>query len=120
MAGGFCYLNNAAIAAQRMLDRGSGPVAILDFDVHHGNGTQQIFYHRDDVHYVSVHGDPAGLYPWFAGYADETGQGRGLGCNLNLPLPPGADDDAFVAAVGAGAGRDHRQESSRPDRLARL
>jgi acetoin utilization deacetylase AcuC-like enzyme len=102
MAGGFCYLNNAAIAAQRMLDRGTGQVAILDFDVHHGNGTQQIFYQRDDVHYVSVHGDPAGLYPWFAGYADETGEGRGLGWNLNLPLPPGAQDDAFAAAVGRG------------------
>ncbi len=102
MAGGFCYLNNAAIAAQRMLDRGGGPVAILDFDVHHGNGTQQIFYARDDVHYVSVHGDPAGLYPWFAGYADETGQGSGLGWNLNLPLPPGARDDAFIAAIVRG------------------
>jgi acetoin utilization deacetylase AcuC-like enzyme len=99
MAGGFCYLNNAAIAAQRMLDAGSGPVAILDFDVHHGNGTQQIFYQRNDVHYVSVHGDPAGLYPWFAGYADETGQGMGLGWNLNLPLPPGTRDQAFAATV---------------------
>ena len=99
MAGGFCYLNNAAIAAQRMLDAGSAPVAILDFDVHHGNGTQQIFYGRDDVFYASVHGDPAGLYPWFAGYAEETGEGRGLGWNLNLPLPPGARNDAFTAAV---------------------
>jgi acetoin utilization deacetylase AcuC-like enzyme len=103
MAGGFCYLNNAAIAAQRMLDRGTGSVAILDFDVHHGNGTQQIFYERDDVHYVSVHGDPSGLYPWFAGYADETGQGSGLGWNLNLLLPPGVGDAAFAAAVGQGA-----------------
>jgi acetoin utilization deacetylase AcuC-like enzyme len=103
MAGGFCYLNNAAIAAQRMLDRGTGSVAILDFDVHHGNGTQQIFYERDDVHYVSVHGDPAGLYPWFAGYADETGERSGLGWNLNLPLSPGAGDAAFAAAVGQGA-----------------
>ena len=102
MAGGFCYLNNAAIAAQSLLDRGAGPIAILDFDVHHGNGTQQIFYQRDDVHYVSIHGDPAGLYPWFAGYADETGQGRGLGWNLNLPLPPGAGNTAFAAAVSQG------------------
>jgi acetoin utilization deacetylase AcuC-like enzyme len=103
MAGGFCYLNNAAIAAQRMLDAGTGPVAILDFDVHHGNGTQQIFYPRDDVFYVSVHGDPAMLYPWYAGYADETGEGSGLGWNLNLPLPPGTQNDAFVAAVAQGA-----------------
>jgi len=102
LAGGFCYLNNAAIAAQRVLDRGSDRVAILDFDVHHGNGTQQIFYQRDDVHYVSIHGDPAWLYPWFAGYADETGQGKGQGWNLNLPLPPGTRDGAFVAAVGHG------------------
>jgi acetoin utilization deacetylase AcuC-like enzyme len=102
MAGGFCYLNNAAIAAQRVLDSGGGKVAILDFDVHHGNGTQQIFYDREDVHYVSVHGDPAGLYPWFAGYTDETGQGRGLGWNLNLPLPPRTGDTEFVAAVRQG------------------
>jgi acetoin utilization deacetylase AcuC-like enzyme len=102
MAGGFCYLNNAAIAAQRMLDRGSGAVAIFDFDVHHGNGTQQIFYDRDDVHYVSVHGDPDGLYPWFAGYADETGQGRGLGWNLNLPLPARARNAAFTEATVRG------------------
>jgi acetoin utilization deacetylase AcuC-like enzyme len=102
MAGGFCYLNNAAIAAQRMLDKGSGPVAILDFDVHHGNGTQQIFYRRDDVFYASIHGDPATLYPWYAGYTDETGEGRGAGWNLNLPLPPGAKDAAFAEAVKRG------------------
>lgn len=99
LAGGFCYLNNAAIAAQHMLDKGTGPLAILDFDVHHGNGTQQIFYGRDDVFYASVHGDPAWLYPWFAGYADETGEGRGLGWNLNLPLAPGTGNDPFAAAV---------------------
>ena len=102
IAGGFCYLNNAAIAAQRLLDREAGPIAILDFDVHHGNGTQQIFYARDDVHYVSTHGDPARLYPYYAGYADETGTGPGLGWNLNLPLPPGAKDAAFLAAVTQG------------------
>jgi acetoin utilization deacetylase AcuC-like enzyme len=102
MAAGFCYLNNAAIAGQHLLDRGASRVAILDFDVHHGNGTQQIFYDRDDVHYVSVHGDPAFLYPWFAGYADETGQGRGLGCNLNLPLAPGTGNTGFIEAVASG------------------
>jgi acetoin utilization deacetylase AcuC-like enzyme len=103
MAGGFCYLNNAAIAAQRVLDAGTGPVAILDFDVHHGNGTQQIFYARDDVFYASVHGDPATLYPWYAGYADETGEASGQGWNLNLPLPPGTQDAAFIAAVTQAA-----------------
>jgi acetoin utilization deacetylase AcuC-like enzyme len=99
MAGGFCYLNNAAIAAQRLLDGGSGPVAILDFDVHHGNGTQQIFYERDDVLFVSTHADPAHLYPFFQGYAEETGAGAGLGWNMNLPLPPGTGDDGFTAAI---------------------
>jgi acetoin utilization deacetylase AcuC-like enzyme len=99
MAGGFCYLNNAAIAAQRILDAGSGPIAILDFDVHHGNGTQQIFYTRDDVFYASVHGDPAHLYPFYQGYAEETGTGAGLGWNLNLPLPPGTGDAGFGAAI---------------------
>jgi acetoin utilization deacetylase AcuC-like enzyme len=74
-------------------------VAILDIDVHHGNGTQQIFYRRDDVMYASLHGDPAGLYPFFAGYADETGSGPGQGWNLNLPLPPGTGDEGFVAAA---------------------
>jgi acetoin utilization deacetylase AcuC-like enzyme len=99
LAGGFCYLNNAAIAAQRLLDAGTSPVAILDFDVHHGNGTQQIFYARDDVFYVSVHGDPAQLYPFYQGYADETGSGAGLGWNLNLPLPPGTEDIGFFTAI---------------------
>lgn len=99
MAGGFCYLNNAAVAAQRMLDAGTGPIAILDFDVHHGNGTQQIFYARDDVFYASVHGDPAHLYPFYQGYADETGTGAGMGWNLNLPLPPGTGDTGFFRAI---------------------
>lgn len=102
LAGGFCYLNNVAIAAQHLLTRGSGPVAILDFDVHHGNGTQHIFYARDDVRFVSVHGDPANLYPYFAGYADEIGTARGLNANLNLPLPPNTADEGFVAAITQG------------------
>ena len=102
MAGGFCYLNNAAIAAQRLLDGGQAPVAIFDFDVHHGNGTQQIFYERDDVFYVSVHGDPAQLYPYYAGYADEIGHGHGQGWNLNLPLPPGTGDAGFISAAERG------------------
>ena len=99
IAGGFCYLNNAAIAAQRMLDAGGGPIAILDFDVHHGNGTQSIFFARDDVFYASVHGDPAWLYPYYAGYAEEIGTGAGVGWNLNLPLPSGSGNDRFVPAV---------------------
>jgi acetoin utilization deacetylase AcuC-like enzyme len=73
---------------------------VLDVDYHHGNGTQQIFYERGDVQYVSLHGDPNQAYPYFAGYADETGAGSGAGSNLNLPLPPGTDDDRYLAALG--------------------
>jgi acetoin utilization deacetylase AcuC-like enzyme len=94
---GFCYINNAAIAAE-VLRRQFDRVAIVDFDTHHGDGTQQIFYARADVLYASVHTDPSAYYPHFAGYADESGTGAGEGANLNLPLPFGADDGAFVAA----------------------
>lgn len=97
-AGGFCYLNNAAIAAQHLLQAGLRP-AILDIDVHHGNGTQGIFYDRNDVLTVSVHCDPDGLYPFFWGHASERGRGQGLGHNLNIPLPFDADDAAFLAAL---------------------
>jgi acetoin utilization deacetylase AcuC-like enzyme len=94
---GFCYLNNAAIAAEALRARFQR-VAIVDFDTHHGDGTQAIFYVRADVLYGSVHTDPSAYYPHFAGYADETGTGAGEGANLNLPLPWGADDTAFIAA----------------------
>jgi acetoin utilization deacetylase AcuC-like enzyme len=94
---GFCYLNNAGIAAE-VLRGHFKRVAIVDFDTHHGDGTQQIFYARADVLYASVHTDPSAYYPHFAGYADETGAGAGEGANLNLPLPFGADDEAFVEA----------------------
>ncbi|CAM3800300.1 histone deacetylase family protein [Parendozoicomonas haliclonae] len=85
--GGYCYLNNAAIAAQAYLDSGCKKIAILDVDYHHGNGTQSIFYDRDDVLFLSLHADPAQDYPHYWGYADETGVGPGEGFNLNLPLP---------------------------------
>ena len=98
MAGGFCFLNNVAIAAEHLLPR-FGRAAILDFDVHHGNGTQGIFYERDDVFFASIHADPINYYPWFAGYAHERGAGAGLGYNLNLPMQPGTGDDAFVAGI---------------------
>jgi acetoin utilization deacetylase AcuC-like enzyme len=101
LAGGFCYLNNAAIAAQVLVAGGAKP-AILDVDVHAGNGTQGILYERDDVFFCSVHGDPRGLYPWYAGYQDETGAGRGMGCNLNLTLAPATGDAGYVAAVEKG------------------
>jgi acetoin utilization deacetylase AcuC-like enzyme len=89
--GGYCFLNNAAIAAQSLRDAGAERVAILDVDFHHGNGTQDIFYQRADVLYLSIHGDPRQAFPYFLGYADETGAGSGIGCNANFPLPPGSD-----------------------------
>jgi len=89
--GGYCFVNNAAIAAQRLLDAGASRVTILDIDYHHGNGTQEIFYTRDDVQVVSLHADPGNDYPFFAGYADERGSGSGEGFNLNIPLPDGTD-----------------------------
>jgi acetoin utilization deacetylase AcuC-like enzyme len=101
LAGGFCYLNNAAVAAQVLVDGGAKP-AVLDVDVHHGNGTQSILYRRDDVFFCSVHGDPRGLYPWYAGYEDETGTGKGLGCSLNLPLAAATANAGYVEAVEKG------------------
>ncbi|MBM3646125.1 MAG: histone deacetylase family protein [Alphaproteobacteria bacterium] len=97
MAGGFCFLNNTAIAAQRLRTR-HARVAILDVDVHHGNGTQGIFWERDDVLTVSIHADPADYYPYFWGHAHESGTGAGAGFNLNLPLPMGSGDAAWLAA----------------------
>jgi acetoin utilization deacetylase AcuC-like enzyme len=96
-ASGFCFFNNAAIAAA-VLRSHFPKVAIVDFDTHHGDGTQAIFYTRRDVFYGSVHTDPASYYPHYAGYADETGAGPGEGANHNLPLAPGADDEAFIDA----------------------
>ncbi len=97
--GGYCFLNNAALAAQHMLDDGAKKVAILDIDYHHGNGTQSIFYGRDDVLFVSIHGDPRSEYPFYLGHADEKGEGAGLGFNLNLPLPAGTDTAQWMAAL---------------------
>jgi acetoin utilization deacetylase AcuC-like enzyme len=96
--GGVCYLNNAAIAAQ-LLRRNGQRVAVIDIDVHHGNGTQGIFYERDDVYFVSLHRDPTNYHPYFCGYAQERGQGVGLGYNLNLPLPGEAGDDEYMVAL---------------------
>lgn len=98
MAGGHCFLNNCAIAAA-WLRRRHERVAILDVDVHHGNGTQQIFYDRDDVLTVSIHADPHGFYPFFWGHADETGEGAGEGYNLNYPLPVGTDDSTWLSTL---------------------
>ena len=101
-AGGHCYLNNAALAAERLRASGAARVAVLDIDSHHGNGTQGVFWDRSDVLFVSVHGDPAGYYPWYVGHAAERGAGPGVGFNLNLPLPRGSGDAAWLAALAAG------------------
>ena len=97
--GGFCFLNNAALAAQHLLDDGLQRVAILDIDYHHGNGTQDIFYQRRDVLFVSLHADPRTDYPYYSGHADETGAGAGAGCNLNVPLPRGTGAAQWFAAL---------------------
>lgn len=97
--GGYCFINNAAVAAQWLLNHGSARVALLDVDYHHGNGTQSIFYDRSDVLFISIHGDPRTEYPFYLGHADETGDGAGAGCNLNLPLAAGTTAEEWFAAL---------------------
>ncbi len=97
---GYCYLNNVAVAAQAWTDRGAR-VAIIDVDYHHGNGTQQIFYDRDDVLFVSLHADPADEYPFFLGFARERGWGAGEDCTRNFPLPAGTEWAAYGPALEA-------------------
>ncbi len=104
-AGGHCYRNNAAMAAERLRGNGASRVAILDIDSHHGNGTQGIFWNRADVLFVSLHGDPNGYYPWFVGHQDERGAGPGEGFNHNFPLPHGTGDAGWLAALETGLGR---------------
>ncbi|MBS0374101.1 MAG: histone deacetylase family protein [Proteobacteria bacterium] len=103
--GGYCFLNNAAIAAQYLRDHGCQRVAVLDVDFHHGNGTQDIFYERADVLFVSLHGDPADAFPYFSGYADEAGTGAGTGFTLNLPLPRATAFDRWSEALASGLTR---------------
>ena len=113
-ASGYCYLNNAAIAAQYLRDNGADRVTILDVDVHHGNGTQDIFYDRGDVQFVSIHGDPAVFFPFFWGYGDQTGAGAGSGANVNLPLPLGTGEDTYLEALSVAM---HRVEAFGPDAI---
>ncbi len=103
--GGYCFINNAAVAAQALRNGGAARVAVLDVDYHHGNGTQSIFYSRDDVLFVSVHGDPRTEYPFYLGHADETGEGAGQGFNLNLPLSAGSSVAQWFAALEQGCAR---------------
>lgn len=97
--GGYSFLNNAAIAAQHILDYGADRVAIIDVDFHHGNGTQDIFYDRNDVFFASIHGAPEEAFPHFLGYADETGAGAGEKFNMNLPLPRNTGYGDWVEAL---------------------
>ena len=105
--GGYCYLNNAAIAAQGFRNDGAARVAVLDVDFHHGNGTQDIFYGRDDVFFASLHGDPAQEFPYFAGYADETGVGAGDGYTANYPLAPGTSFETWLSALDDALAQIH-------------
>ena len=103
--GGYCYLNTAAIAAEAAIAAGKPRIAILDVDYHHGNGTQDIFYLRGDVLYISIHADPATDYPFYWGHADESGEGDGEGATLNLPLPRGTTMAGFGRALDAALDR---------------
>ena len=113
VAAGFCYLNNAAIAADT-LTRAGRRTAVLDIDVHHGNGTEAIFYDRADVLTVSIHADPSRFYPFFWGYAEERGRGEGEGFNLNLPLPRGTEIGGYLDALARAL---ERIAESAPDVL---
>ena len=104
VAGGFCYFNNTAIAAE-VLRSAHERVAILDVDVHHGNGTQRVFYMRHDVLTLSIHADPVRFYPFFWGYPEECGDGEGLGFNCNLPLQRGTADDDYANTLSAAIER---------------
>jgi acetoin utilization deacetylase AcuC-like enzyme len=101
--GGYCYFNNAAIAAAELAN--DERVAILDIDFHHGNGTQEIFYDRSDVLYVSLHADPDKYFPYIRGREDETGRGAGEGYNLNLPLAKDTDINTYLQKLAVGLDR---------------
>ncbi len=104
-SGGYCYFNNTAIAARALSTR--GPVAVLDIDYHHGNGTQDIFWEDDRVLTISIHCDPHADYPYFAGFADEIGGGAGAGYNLNIPLPPRTSGEGYLTALDLALDRIH-------------
>ena len=112
--GGYCYLNNTALATQSLLDGGAKKIAVVDVDYHHGNGTQSIFYDRNDVLTISLHADPGLEYPFFLGYADEPGEGPGHGFNVNYPLPFGTDWDKYQVALANALEQVRRYE---PDAL---
>jgi len=102
---GYCLLNTSAIAAQFLRNQGAARVAILDVDFHHGNGTQDIFYGRDDVFFASIHGHPDYHFPYFWGHADETGMGKGEGFTANYPLDAGTAYDLWSEALEGACSR---------------
>jgi acetoin utilization deacetylase AcuC-like enzyme len=102
--GGYCFVNNAAAAAQALRDGGMERVAVLDVDYHHGNGTQDVFWERGDVLVCSLHGDPRQEYPYFTGYADEEGDGDGEGANRNYPMPWGTGATTWFHALDEAVG----------------
>jgi acetoin utilization deacetylase AcuC-like enzyme len=112
-AGGHCYVNNAALAAQALVDAGAKRVAVLDIDSHHGNGTQGIFWERGDVLTISIHADPDRYYPWFVGRTRERGAGAGDGRNMNMPLAIGTGDEGWLDAIryAMAAIRDHKTDA---------
>ena len=111
MFGGYCFVNNAAVSAQYLLDNGATKVAILDVDFHHGNGTQSIFYDRDDVMFCSIHGDPMDAFPYFLGGDDELGEGNGLGYNFNYSLPPGTSYSVWSQALDSAITEIHSYQA---------
>jgi acetoin utilization deacetylase AcuC-like enzyme len=110
--GGYCFLNNAAVAAQTLRDNGFDRVAVLDVDYHHGNGTQTIFYERADVLTVSIHGDPQTEYPFYLGHADERGAGAGEGFNLNLPLARGTGFMPWIRTLDQALDAVHHYQAN--------
>ena len=99
MFGGYCFINNASVTAEMFRMNGASKVAILDIDFHHGNGSQDIFYGRDDVFFASLHGHPEDAFPYFTGYADETGEGAGEGFTANYPMRPGTSYEEWSKAL---------------------
>lgn len=97
--GGYCYLNNAAVAVETLRDGGAARVALLDIDYHHGNGSQALFWERGDVLFLSLHADPVQEFPFFLGHADETGAGDGAGLTKNYPMPHGTGFAAWSEAL---------------------
>lgn len=95
--GGYCYFNNAAVAARSLKKKGR--VVVLDIDFHHGNGTQEMFYNDDQVFVISIHGDPRSYFPYFCGFPNETGAGKGLGYNLNIILPESTDKKEYLKCL---------------------